>query len=641
MEQRHVLRLTRRLASLEAGAILIALAGITLAGSSDAGPPAAPPSASPSARPGAGPPPSAAPSSAPVSSVSVAPPPVSSAVPLAPLPSAEEAKEQEIAQKKQQARAHFERGVELFSQNLHAPALAEFLRSREIYPTRSATKNAATCLRQLERFDEALDMLEAFLREFSDAPPREKESAQLEVAELRTMLGTINVDGAEVGASIFIDGKNRAEYPSLAPLRVSAGSHTVRVFKEGFEPYEGRVDVAGGQTARVQAKLKPLLTSGRLRVLERGGASVEVIVDGVAVGKTPWEGAVAVGAHAIYLRGEGIHGSQPAQASIDVQKLTSLTLAVEPLPVSISVDATPAGATIAVDSVSVGHGLWDGRLRAGSHQIEVTADGFLPTKREVSLKAGTREVVKISLERDPDDPRFRQPSRVVLEGALRFGISPTFGGDVAGGCSGACSGGPGLGVNASAYAGYELGTGFGFGVSVGYLFAEQHLAGRAVSLTPQGLSSRVGAADETLRVAGATLGVAASYHLDQKFPMLFRLGVGGVFGSTGAQRSAVFPAAGGGVTAAYRAPEIVDSRRVNQLYLAPEVRVGVRPWEKIELSAGLAALILVSPSAPKWGDDEPRPVLLPDDGYSTYPAESLTGTVYVILAPGLSGRIEF
>ncbi len=348
IEPKRFLRITRRLASLEVGAILIALAGFTLAGSSAAGPPAAPkpavapptsPSASASARPSAAPsvtpsaravappPPPASPSAAPVATAA----PVVTSLPVVPLPSEAEAKEQELAAKKQEARAHFDKGVELASQNLAAPALAEFLQSREIYPTRNATKNAATCLRQLERFDEALDMLETFLREFPDAPLREKQVVQTEVAELRPMLGTVNVDGAEIGATIFIDGKSRAEYPSLSPLRVGAGSHAVRVFKEGFVPYEARVDVAGGQTARVLAKLKPLLTSGRLRVLQRAGAPAEVIVDGVVVGKTPWEGALAVGSHAVYLRGEGINGSQPAQAVIDAQKLTPLTLAVEPL----------------------------------------------------------------------------------------------------------------------------------------------------------------------------------------------------------------------------------------------------------------------------------------------------------------------
>src|SRR5262249_57695196 len=95
----------------------------------------------------------------------------------------------------------------------------------------------------------------------------------------------------------------------------SAGTHLVRIFKEGFEPFETRVDVAGGQTAKVTAKLRVLKDSGRLKVTERGGRAIDVVVDNVVVGKTPWEGLLGVGNHTVVLRGEGKLGTQPVAAA--------------------------------------------------------------------------------------------------------------------------------------------------------------------------------------------------------------------------------------------------------------------------------------------------------------------------------------
>src|SRR5258706_542611 len=76
---------------------------------------------------------------------------------------------------------------------------------------------------------------------------------------------------AEPGAAITIDGQSRGEFPALAPLRVATGSHAVRVTKEGFESFATRVEVAGGQSVRVVARLHALTRSGRLRVAEQRG----------------------------------------------------------------------------------------------------------------------------------------------------------------------------------------------------------------------------------------------------------------------------------------------------------------------------------------------------------------------------------
>ena len=117
-------------------------------------------------------------------------------------------------------------------------ALAEFLESRRLYPFRSALFNAALCLEKLGRHDEAAEQLEQLLREIDDEGTpegaRDKERAQREIIEVSRHVGTVQIDGAEPGATLSIDGRQRGEYPLVRSIRVSAGHHIVRVFKSGF-----------------------------------------------------------------------------------------------------------------------------------------------------------------------------------------------------------------------------------------------------------------------------------------------------------------------------------------------------------------------------------------------------------------------
>jgi len=179
------------------------------------------------------------------------------------------------------ATARFEKGLVLFDAGAFDTALVEFLEARRLYPLRNAVNNAVVCLEKLQRYDEALAKQEELLRDFGPRMSSDlRDKAQRKLLDLRALVGTIEIEGAEVGSRIVVDGQQRGEYPLLEPLRVSAGSHLVRVVKSGFEPFEARVDVTGGRSARLLARLSALTRSGRLRVTEQQGRPVEVLIDG-------------------------------------------------------------------------------------------------------------------------------------------------------------------------------------------------------------------------------------------------------------------------------------------------------------------------------------------------------------------------
>jgi hypothetical protein len=372
-----------------------------------------------------------------------------------PAPSPPGQDDQDTEAKRKEARAFFEKGVKLHDERKWDEALAEFLRSRRLSPTRAATKYAASCLNELRRFEEALDVFEE-LATFPNLSATDRQFAEEGIADLTARVGTLAVQGGEPGASVVIDGRYRGTLPLPGPVRLVAGSHEVRAFKEGLETFGATVEVEGKKAAVVT--LRSLSTGGRLKVSEQYGRALEVVVDGTPVGKTPWEGPLSVGPHLVTLRGsidldaipdcapsdEGAAakraakrgsvelGTQPVSVPIRLRETTPLTLRAEALDTSLRVEPMPGGALVSIDSVVVGRGAWEGRLRVGDHKVEVSAEGFLPETRKVSLTRQKRQVVTVDLERDRSTAGFMTTRNASIGtafglGALGLGVGAVTG----------------------------------------------------------------------------------------------------------------------------------------------------------------------------------------------------------------------
>jgi hypothetical protein len=538
--------------------------------------------------------------------------------------------------KKEEARARFERGMTLFDRKVWDAALVEFLESRNAYATRSNTQNAAICLRNLNRFDEALDMFEALVKEFPTLTPTDRAAVEKEIGELQQLVGAIEIRAAENGAQITIDGRERGVTPAGA-LRVSAGTHVLRVYKEGFAPVEKRVEVAGKQALVVDAKLETLSQSGRLSVTEDGGKGAEVLVDGVVVGKTPWQGLVATGEHVVYLRGEGNLGTQPANATVRINQVTPIVLALEALDCSLRVEPTPNGASVAVDGVVVGNGLWDGRLRKGRHKLEVAQNGFVPQVRQLDLAPTTPERISVALERDPDSPLWQaqKKARIFVELAPSFPVALLVGGDVSDGGSASFP----LGFSGRAHVGYELPSGLGFSIDGGYLYLARTVDGRDAVLRPVGKPVAPGTANDKLSLKGILVGGSAMLHrntIGEKMPLTLRIGLGALLANATDRRSGEFTPAGGAPIAVDTVKTSVD---VPHLYIAPEVRVGYRLGDHLELSAGIEIMVLVALKDARW--DQANGVVLGNQGLAGYDNQTLFGSTLLLVNPGVGARFDF
>ncbi len=154
------------------------------------------------------------------------------------------------AQVEDEARARFQQGVELLQRGAWSDALAAFSTSARLYPTPQAINNAAICLRKLGRHDEALDRVEALLRISPTCRRRRGRPGSARRRSWRSWWGRSPSRGRAGGADRDRWARPRRR-PAPGPLRVLTGSHLVRVLAEGFLPFEARVEVLAGETARI------------------------------------------------------------------------------------------------------------------------------------------------------------------------------------------------------------------------------------------------------------------------------------------------------------------------------------------------------------------------------------------------------
>ncbi len=574
--------------------------------------------------------------------------PVAAPTPPPPDPAAEAE-----AKAKEEARKHFAQGLALFDAGSMEAALPEFLQSIAVYPTRAAKKNAALCLRKLGRFDEAFDMNEELLA-FPGVTEEEKQVASREITELRPLVGDLVIEGVPDGATISIDGKPRGTTPLKGPLHIPVGARTVRIFKAGFETLEARLNIVGGKKTSLPAVLSRLELAGWLQVDEASGYSMDVLIDGAAVGKTPWRGLVASGDHLVSLRGDKRLGTQPARVEVRPSLITPILLIAEELASVLRVEAKTKNADISVDGVRLGRGTWEGPVRAGSHRIEITATGFVTEERRVELGSGKREAVAVALEPVPPPSGFWVDKRLFGEIGGTFNLAPTFGGTVDSNCTGSCVASLGLGGGGTLRLGIEIQRKWSVGLELGGLFMGRTITDRADSVYVVGITpANAGSTDDAISLQGGHLGASVARTVGERFPVTFRLGAGGFFGSVQDDRSGDYKTTLRDVPDPTDPTQTIEKRsvgytveRVSQTqaalgaYLAPEIRAGLRVSQRLDVALSVGALVLFLPKRPAWVPDQGY-VQAGTDGQGKYDRDTLTGSVILTVSPGLVATYRF
>jgi hypothetical protein len=599
-------------------------------------------------------------------------PPLSLSSPNEPPPPAPRVAADEAARAdaKQRALDIYKEARRLYGKGEYAPALARYQAAFRLYPSWGALTSAGACLVGLQRYDEALEVYTSALRDYAAVlPPAAKKAALEQVDDMRAKTGAVSVTGAEVGAIVVLDGSLRGEHPTPGALPVLPGPHLVRVYKDGFSPYEQSVDVEKGQTAALSVKLERLpATSGRLKVVEAGGIKMEVVVNGVPVGQTPWEGPISAGVHSVTVRalpepapppvcgalplimarsveeGRQSLASVPVRVAVKPRQTASVTLRAERLNAAIRILPEPATANVRIDGDLVSRGGFEGRLRPGEHVIKVEAPGFFTETQTINVPTGEQKELKVALRKDDSSPVWAESPRILLELSGAGALSPSFGGDISAGCAGDCKLGVAAGGRVALRGGYELSGGFSLGATASYLGMQQSTTSRAIALLPyQEGSPDGGIANDTVSLQAFLVGPYAAYRLGERFPLHLGLAAGVALGTVSDRRTGLF-----NMSASAVGP-VTQSGFFTWLYMEPEVRVGVRVRGRLTVGVSVSGLFMFAPGAPQWNEVmaiSPHGDALGVSGSNQqylgkFGAETVMGSTMVAITEGVSVRYEF
>ncbi len=216
--------------------------------------------------------------------------------------------------------------------------------------------------------------------------------------------GTLIVLSSPSGALVTVDGSMGQQAPWTYD-DISSGSHVVRAFLSGYQPYLSIVNVPPGGTSTVDAQLAPLSLIGALQVKSSPGGA-DVYVDGFYSGSTATTvGNLAAGSHLVTLRLAGyrdwlgtIEVPENSVAFIDAQ----LEVASAAATGDILVLSNPPGASVFNDGVYQGNtkpgdALDLTGLLPGTHTILLQLQNYQDYATSVEVQAGRVSQVNADL----------------------------------------------------------------------------------------------------------------------------------------------------------------------------------------------------------------------------------------------------
>ncbi|HEX3770180.1 MAG TPA: PEGA domain-containing protein [Polyangiaceae bacterium] len=270
-------------------------------------------------------------------------------------------------------------------------ALAHYQSVQQAAPTAHAQLGVADALYQLNRAGEAYDAYaEAQKTSAAKLSGAEKALVAARLKELASKTGALSIHVEESGSDVLLDGKSIGASPMAALVRVGVGAHEVRVTRAGFVPFVGAADVQADGKATVDASpLVAQASTGHVIVHAAGTTEpLRVIVDGVDLGATPWEGDLPSGSH--QFTGRSCSATASAQnINVAVGATQTVDLVSAATAAHLNLQTSDGKGTVYVDGVAKGEGTFQGDVTPGAHVVVVQRDGY--ERYEKTLNLGERE----------------------------------------------------------------------------------------------------------------------------------------------------------------------------------------------------------------------------------------------------------
>jgi hypothetical protein len=243
-------------------------------------------------------------------------------------------------------------------------------------------------------------------------------------------LGTLVVEAEPTGATIRVDGN--AAGTGTAREQVEAGTYAVVADAEGYESARRQVEVEPGATRRISFSLQQ--ASGQL-VVEARPDSARILVDGEPQGRGRAEATLSPGTYSVAVRAGG-HVPIDTTAEVSVGEQATVDVSLRRASGQLVVTTEPDSATVEIDGRRAGPAPVVRDLPAGEHEVRATADGYQSTSRNVTVVAGEREQVALTLdqasrragtlvvETDPGGATVRVDGETIGTAPVREELSP-------------------------------------------------------------------------------------------------------------------------------------------------------------------------------------------------------------------------
>ena len=156
----------------------------------------------------------------------------------------------------EEARQHFQKGVQLFKEGNLDAALAEFRKAYQLAPSYRVLYNIAQVHYDLHNYVETLKAFRQYLSEGgSEIPADRRAQVEGEVRKLEGRVGYLEVTTNVEGVQLSVDEVPVGTLPLRIPLMVNPGTRRVSASKIGYGLTARNVTIAGGDKVQVQLDL--------------------------------------------------------------------------------------------------------------------------------------------------------------------------------------------------------------------------------------------------------------------------------------------------------------------------------------------------------------------------------------------------
>jgi len=159
------------------------------------------------------------------------------------------------ADKQDEARVQFDRGIELFEQERFEQAAIAFERAYALKPSYRILFNIAQSENELGHYAAALKAYARYLADGGDQVPASRvKQVKAEIERLNSLVGMVVIECPIEDAKIKIDKEVVGRTPLSGPVFVDIGKHEIEVRRGGRELLVEVVKVAGGERVTIKVE---------------------------------------------------------------------------------------------------------------------------------------------------------------------------------------------------------------------------------------------------------------------------------------------------------------------------------------------------------------------------------------------------